>query len=79
MSKKKGWIVTLSGDRTIHDVKKDLEKAGFAVGNVLEEIGSISGAGGDDIATKIRGIPGVADVSPDATVDIGPPGSPETW
>ena len=79
MGEKKGWIVTMSGDRAISEVKKDLEHAGFAVANVLEEIGSITGAAGDDIATKVRAIPGVADVSPDAPVDIGPPGSSETW
>ncbi|HET9765350.1 MAG TPA: hypothetical protein VFS60_00805 [Thermoanaerobaculia bacterium] len=78
MAEKKGWVVTTSQDRTIGDVAKDLKKAGFTVEQVLEEIGSITGGAGEDVAQKVRSIPGVLDVSPDTPVDIGPPDS-DLW
>jgi hypothetical protein len=61
------------------DISKDLAAAGFTVGNVLEEVGSIVGEAGEDAVSKLRSIKGVVDVSPDVPIDIGPPGSPETW
>jgi hypothetical protein len=73
------WIVTTSSDRPIGDITKDLKDAGFAVGQVLEEAGSITGAAADDTVTKVRSIAGVVDVSPDTPIDIGPPDSPKTW
>lgn len=79
MADKKDWIVTTSGDRPLHDVAKDLRKKGFQVDQVLEEVGSITGAGGDDIAEKARAIPGVTDVSSDMPIGIGPPEAEETW
>jgi hypothetical protein len=79
MPETKGWIVTMSHERPIKEVAKDLSDAGFAVHDVLEEIGSIIGAAADDVASKLRSIPGVLDVSPDRPIDIGPPGSPDTW
>ena len=78
MADKKGWVVTTSQDRAIDDVTKDLEQAGFNVEQVLGEIGSITGGAEDDVAQKVRSIPGVVDVSPDAPVDIGPPDS-DLW
>ena len=79
MSEQRGWIVTTSSDRGIRDIASDLEKAGFSVGRVLEEVGSITGAAADETITKLRSIPGVVDVSPDRPIDIGPPGSGDTW
>ena len=79
MATQKGWIVTTSSDRPIKDIESDLKKAGFSVGHVLAEIGSITGAAADDTVTKLRSIPGVVDVSPDAPIDIGPPDSDKTW
>jgi hypothetical protein len=79
MPKHKNWIVTTSSDRPIVDITKDLKDAGFAVGQVLEEAGSITGAAADDTVTKVRSIAGVVDVSPDTPIDIGPPDSPKTW
>jgi len=75
----KRWIVTMSGERPIREVRKDLAKHGFDVADVYDEIGSISGAGDDDVAEKLREVPGVADVSPEEPIDIGPPDSPVTW
>jgi len=79
MTKSKRWIVTTSGERPLGDVRKELTKKGFAVGQVLNEIGCIIGDASDDTAKKLRAIPGVADVSPDAPISIGPPDSDETW
>ena len=79
MADQKRWIVTTSGDRSIHDISNDLRTAGFNVGDVLEEVGSITGAAGEDALTRIRSIKGVVDVSPDLPIDVGPPDSPETW
>lgn len=78
MAEKKGWVVTTSQDRTMDDVTKDLQKAGFTVDQVLEEIGSITGGAGEDVVEKVRAIPGVLDVSPDTPVDVGPPDS-DLW
>jgi hypothetical protein len=79
MSQHKTWIVTTSGDRPVKDVAKDLRATGFSVDQVLDEIGAITGAGDDRVAEKARAIKGVADVSPDTPIDIGPPGAPTTW
>jgi hypothetical protein len=79
MPKDKSWIVTTSADRPIGEITKDLKEAGFSVGQVLEEINSITGAAAEGAVEKLRSIKGVVDVSPDTPIDIGPPGSPETW
>jgi hypothetical protein len=79
MSKSKRWNITKSGDRSLSDIKKDLKKAGFSVDQVHDEIGVITGAASDTIAEKLRAIPGVADVSPEEGINIGPPDSTETW
>jgi len=79
MPKHKSWIITTSGDRPVKDVAKDLKASGFSVDQVLDEIGAITGAADDGVAEKARSIKGVADVSPEGTIDIGPPGSPTTW
>lgn len=76
---RKGWIITTSNDRPIREIERDLKDAGFDVGHVLEEIGSITGAGSDEAMTKVRAVKGVASVSPDTPVDVGPPDSPDTW
>lgn len=76
MSKGKRWIVTTSGDRSLSDIKKDLTKSGFAVEQVLDEIGVISGTTSDDNVERLRSVTGVADVSPDQQIDIGPPDAP---
>ena len=77
--KNKSWIVTTSADRPIKDIARDLRAAGFSVERVNDEIQSITGAAGDESVEKLRKIAGVVDVSPDAPIDIGPPGSRDTW
>ncbi len=80
MPAKKRWIITISGDRTINAVKKDIIQLGFDIDQVLNEIGCITGSAGDNVAKKIRGISGIADISPEGgAIDIGPPDAPVTW
>jgi hypothetical protein len=73
------WVVTTSSDRSIGDVAKDLSAAGFKVDQKLEAIGVITGQGDQKAVAKARTIRGVTDVSPEPKVDIGPPGSSDTW
>ena len=79
MPENKGWIVTTSSDRPMTEITKDLTAAGFSIGQVLEEVGSITGAAAEETVKKVRTIAGVVDVSPDLPIDIGPPDSPHTW
>lgn len=79
MAKGKKWIVTTSGDRSINEVEDELKKQGFKVDEVFGEIGSIIGEGDEDVIKKARDISGITDVSPDEPIDIGPPGSDDTW
>jgi len=72
----KKWIVTTSGERSLSDVKKQLAESGFAVDQVLDEIGIITGTSSDEDVERVRSVKGVADVSPDEVVDIGPPDAP---
>lgn len=76
MAKGKKWIVTTSGDQSLSDVKKKLTESGFTVDQVLDEIGVITGTTSDDVVDRLRSVSGVADVSPDEQVDIGPPDAP---
>ena len=78
-AKKKDWVVTTSGDRPLEEIAKELKKSGFKVSQVLHEIGLITGEGGDDVATKLRKVKGVADVSANVSADVGPPDSKNTW
>jgi hypothetical protein len=78
-TKKKDWVVTTSGDRPLEDVAKELRKSGLKVGDVLHEIGLITGEGDDDIAEKLRKVKGVTDVFANAGADVGPPDAKETW
>jgi hypothetical protein len=73
------WIVTTSGDRPLQDVARQLSGAGFAIEQVLDEIGCITGFASADVAEQLRTIPGVGDVSPEQSIDIGPPDAPVTW
>ncbi len=76
MAKGKRWIVTTSGKRSLKEVKKKLTESGFEVEQSLDEIGIITGRSKDDNVDKLRSVDGVADVSPDEQIDIGPPDAP---
>ena len=68
-------IVTLSGERTARDVARDLRAAGLEVDHVLEETGIVTGKADAGTHATLRKIQGVADVSADHPIDIGPPDS----
>src|SRR5207245_5013919 len=72
---KKPVVITVSGDRAIHDVANDLRAAGLHVDQVLEAIGSVTGSADPKHVERLRKVKGVADVSPDHPIDIGPPGA----
>ena len=76
MSTNTGWIITTSDERPITDIARDLTRAGFKPAHILTEIGSITGSAAPDIVARLRTIPGVIDVSPDAVIDIGLPDAP---
>jgi hypothetical protein len=75
----KNWIVTTSDERPLKEVVSDLEKAGFTIGKVNDQIQSVTGSAAADALDRLRSITGVIDVSPDEPIDIGPPGSSDTW
>ena len=72
---KKPLVITVSGGRAIHEVVDDLRAAGLHVDQVLEAIGTVTGSADPKHVERLRKIKGVADVSPDHSVDIGPPGA----
>jgi hypothetical protein len=76
MAKHKKWIVTPTGDRPLSDVKKQLMDTGFAVEQVLDQIGIIIGSASDEVAEQLRTIPGVADVSQDTQIGFPPSKEP---
>ena len=76
MTKGKRWIVTTTGKGSLEAVKKKLTKSGFTVDKVLDAIGIITGTTKDDDVERFRSVDGVADISPDEDVDIGPPDAP---
>ena len=73
------YVVTLSGQRSLAEIRGDLESAGFDVDEALEAIGVITGSCDDEAAARLRRIAGVKDVSPEQRIDIGPPGGPGGW
>ncbi|WP_210517950.1 hypothetical protein [Hymenobacter terricola] len=79
MAKNKKWVITTSGKHSLHDVQQQLSAMGFSVEQVLTEIGSITGAAPDEVAQRAKALPGVADVSPDTDINLGPPDDPVTW
>jgi hypothetical protein len=70
---KHALIVTVSGERGIHDVARDLKAAGLAVDQVMEAVGVVTGSADPASKAKLRKVRGVSDVSADHPVDIGPP------
>lgn len=66
-------VVTVSGERPIQEVARDLRAQGFKVGHVLDAIGSVTGSAHSKTKSKLKSIRGVADVSDDHPIDIGPP------
>lgn len=79
MAEQQRWVVTLSSHRPLADLRADLAGAGFSVEQELAELGVVTGSCDEKVAGKLRALPGVADVSPDTPIDIGPPGAAPTW
>lgn len=73
---KQAFVVTVSGDRQIHQVARDLKATGFEVDQVMDAIGVVTGSALSSNLAKMRKVAGVKDVSTDHPVDIGPPGAP---
>ncbi len=71
--KKKSLVITTSGNRSVHEVARDLKDAGFDVEDVLDAINVVTGKASDDQKDKLRSVSDVVDVSDDTPVDIGPP------
>jgi hypothetical protein len=79
MADEKRWVITTSGDQSLSDIRKTVVDSGFKVDQVFSEIGLITGVAEDEVVKKVRSINGVVDVSPEQSVNIGPPDSPVTW
>lgn len=75
-SDKQSMVVTLSKDRHLSDVVPDLKAAGLEVEGVLDAIGIVTGRASAKSMAALRKVRGVADVSSDHQVDIGPPDAP---
>lgn len=76
----KNWLITLSGDRSVNQVKKDISAAGFHIHQTLTDIGCITGSASEAVAKKVRQISGIADLSEDpGEFNIGDPNAPVTW
>jgi hypothetical protein len=73
---KQAVVITVSGDRPVHDVAGDLKASGLEAAQVLDAIGVVTGYAAPAHMAKLRKIRGVTDVSLDHPVDIGPPGAP---
>ena len=74
-AKKQSLVITASGTRPLKEVARDLKDAGFEVEQVLDAINVITGKGPAGIEDTLRTTKGVADVSEDFPVSIGPPGA----
>jgi len=79
MSTTKKWVVTLSNEKSVRELSRKLTETGFDVDQVLDQIGCITGSGSDEVAQKIRKISGVADVSPESTIQLPPSDESVTW
>lgn len=73
------WIITISQERSITDIAERLSAEGLTVNEVLEEIGCITGSADDVTAERLKRVEGVVDITPDMQIDVGPPGSEESW
>lgn len=73
------WIVTISSDQSINEIASRLSAEGLTIRDVLEELGCITGSADIATADRLKHIQGVVDIAPDIQIDMGPPGSDETW
>ena len=71
----KKYVITLAPGSNSETAANGLRAKGFAVENVMREIGIISGDADDAAVASLREVPGVADVSESGGVSIPPPDS----
>ncbi len=64
MPMSKEWVVTMSPERPIGHVARDLTESGFSIERIFGELRCITGFVSQDLVDKLRTIPGVIDVSP---------------
>ena len=79
MTERSSWVVTTSGSIAVSDVARDLTEHGFAVEQVLDAIGVITGQCAESKVAALRKRPGVGDIARDSPIDVGPPDSPDVW
>ncbi|RUR31672.1 hypothetical protein [Vreelandella nanhaiensis] len=79
MQKIELWIITISSDQSITDIAARLKAEGLTIRDLLEDIGCITGAADNATAERLKHIEGVVDIAPDMQIEIGQPGSNETW
>jgi hypothetical protein len=70
---RRALIVTLSGDRPIREVTRDLKAAGLTIDQILTATGIVTGSADEKSLARLKRVKGVADISADNPVDIGPP------
>jgi hypothetical protein len=69
-------VVTVHPGTDLDAVADQLAKAGLQVHDKLQAVGSITGSAQDKDIPQLRGIPGVADVTPSHSFQLNPPGTP---
>ena len=69
-------VITVKSGHDIHAVATQLAQAGLQVQDTLEAIGSITGSAQDKDIARLKSVPGVADVSESAPIQLNPPGTP---
>lgn len=67
------WTVTLAPGTDAQAAVQRLRSAGLQVQDVLAEIGVVTGRATAAQAQRLRGLPGVDDVSGMPGADVGPP------
>ncbi len=75
----KRWIITASDKHPITEIRRNLETHGLCIDSALEEIGVFVVKGSAAAAKRAKKVAGVIDISPEDVVDVGPPGSGNTW
>ena len=79
MAEASRWVITTSGDRDVAEIAEELTTRGFTTDQALGEIGVIVGSAPNELLDDLRSVPGVADISEEQQIDIGPPDSPDVW
>jgi hypothetical protein len=73
------WIVTLAGDESPAQMAERLRARGFAVEQVLEAVGVITGQASASTAEALKAMPGLQSIEPDQAIQLPDPESGTTW